>query len=92
MFIRQDLLKIVPAYYYQDSGEQLKEKKNLFLILTLFYIYFIIALFESSRGNFVPFFLEEFRINNTQMSLVLTFNSIGSIIGSYLGGHLCERY
>lgn len=66
--------------------------KNLFIIFTAFYIYFIMALFESARGNFVPFFLEEFQINNTEMSLVLTFNTIGCIIGSYMGGHLCEKY
>jgi len=70
----------------------LKLKKNIFLIFTLFYIYFIIALFESSRGNFVPFFLEEFSINNAQMSLVLTFNTIGAIIGGFFSGHFCEKY
>lgn len=67
-------------------------KNKLFLIFTAFYIYFIIAIFESARGNFVPFFLEEFRINNTEMSLVLTFNTIGAIIGSFSGGYLCEKY
>lgn len=68
------------------------KSNNLFLILTAFYIYFIMAIFESSRGNFIPFYLEEFQINNSQMSLVLTFNTIGAIIGSFLGGHLCEKY
>ncbi|HKM01152.1 MAG TPA: MFS transporter, partial [Sedimentibacter sp.] len=68
------------------------KRENLFLIFTAFYIYFIMALFESARGNFVPFFLEEFQINNAEMSLVLTFNTIGCIIGSFLGGHLCEKY
>lgn len=65
---------------------------NLFLIFTAFYIYFIVAIFESSRGNFVPFFLEEFQINNTEMSLILTFNVIGSIIGSFAGGYLCDKF
>jgi fucose permease len=68
------------------------KNKNIFLIFTAFYIYFIIAIFESTRGNFVPFFLEEFQINNTEMSLVLTFNTIGCIIGSFFGGYLCEKY
>ncbi len=67
-------------------------KNNLFLIFTAFYIYFIVAVFESSRGNFVPFFLEEFQINNSSMSLILTFNVIGSIIGSFTGGYLCEKF
>ena len=70
----------------------MKLNKNIFLIFTLFYIYFIIALFESSRGNFVPFFMEEFSINNAQMSLVLTFNTIGAVIGSFFGGHFCDKY
>ena len=65
---------------------------NLFLIITIFYIYFIIAIFESSRGNFIPFFIEEFKINSTEMSLVLTFNTIGCIIGSFFGGYLCEKH
>ena len=65
---------------------------NLFVILTAFYIYFIIALFESTRGNFVPFFMEEFRINNTQMSLIFVFNTMGATIGSFMGGHLCEKH
>lgn len=68
------------------------KNKNIFLIFTAFYIYFIIAIFESTRGNFVPFFLEEFQINNTEMSLVLTFNTIGCIIGSFFGGYLCEKH
>lgn len=50
------------------------------------------ALFESSRGNFVPFFLEEFKISNAQLSMVLSLNMVGSIIGSFLGGQFCEKY
>lgn len=68
------------------------KKNKLFLIFTLFYIYFTIALFDSSRGNFIPFFIEEFKINNTIMSLIISLNTLGNIIGSYLGGHFCEKY
>ena len=66
------------------------KRKNIFLIFTLFYLYFIMALFESSRGNFVPFFLEEFKISNGQLSMVLSLNTVGCIIGSFLGGQFCE--
>lgn len=68
------------------------KKNKLFLIFTLFYIYFTLALFDSSRGNFIPFFIEEFKINNTIMSLIISLNTLGNIIGSYFGGHFCEKY
>lgn len=72
-------------------GEIIK-RSDVFLMFTLFYLYFIMALFESSKGNFVPFFLEEFKITNAELSLVLSFNTVGCVIGSFLGGHYCEKY
>jgi fucose permease len=68
------------------------KRKNIFLIFTLFYLYFIMALFESSKGNFVPFFLEEFKITNAELSLVLSLNTVGCVIGSFLGGYFCEKF
>lgn len=72
-------------------GEIIK-RSNVFLMFTLFYLYFIMALFESSKGNFVPFYLDEFKITNAELSLVLSFNTVGCVIGSFLGGHYCEKY
>lgn len=66
--------------------------KKSFLIFTLFYLYFTLALFDASRGNFIPFFIEEFKINNTVISLILSLNTLGNIIGSFLGGQFCEKY
>lgn len=66
-------------------------KKNIYLIFTTFYIYFIMALFESSRGNFIPFFIEEFNISNSTISLILALNTVGCVIGSFIGGQLCEK-
>lgn len=65
---------------------------KIFLIFTLFYLYFTMALFESSRGNFIPFFIDEFKINNSAISIILSLNTAGCIIGSFLSGHLCEKY
>lgn len=71
----------------------MKSKGNkVFLIFTLFYLYFTIAVFESSRGNFIPLYIEEFKINNTVISLILSLNTLGNIIGSFLAGHFCEKY
>lgn len=68
------------------------KRNKSFLIFTLFYFYFTMALFDASRGNFIPFFIEEFKINNTVISLILSLNTLGNIIGSFLGGHFCEKY
>ncbi len=65
---------------------------KVFLIFTLFYLYFTLALFDSARGNFIPFFIDEFKINNTVISLILSLSTLGNIIGSFLGGHFCEKY
>ncbi len=67
-------------------------KKNIYLIFTTFYIYFIMALFESSRGNFIPFFIDEFSTNNATISFILSLNTVGCVIGSFAGGHLCEKF
>jgi len=67
-------------------------KRNIYLIFTTFYIYFIMALFESSRGNFIPFFIDEFHVNNTTISFILSLNTVGCVIGSFFGGHLCEKF
>jgi fucose permease len=50
------------------------------------------AIFESSRVNFIPFFIEEFKTNNATISLVLSLSTVGSIIGSFFGGQLCEKF
>ncbi len=68
----------------------LVKNNKIFLIFTLFYLYITIALFESTKGNFIPFFMEEFNINNSTISLILSINTVGAIIGSFLAGHLCE--
>lgn len=49
------------------------------------------ALFESSRGNFIPFFIDEFKTNNATISFILSLNTVGCVIGSFTGGHLCEK-
>lgn len=83
---------ILSYCFWCMKGRSVKVKKrNVYLIFTAFYIYFIMALFESSRGNFIPFFIDEFKINNSTIGLILALNTVGCTIGSFLGGHLCER-
>lgn len=50
------------------------------------------ALFESSRGNFIPFFIEEFQTTNSTISFVISFYVFGAIIGGFLGGYICQNY
>lgn len=65
---------------------------KILLIFTLFYLYFVIAFFESSRGNFIPLFLDEFKINNSQMSLILSLGTLGSTVGSLFGGQFSHKF
>ena len=62
------------------------KRENLFLIFTAFYIYFIMALFESARGNFVPFFLEEFQITQPTLSYHMKILSESGLVNSRKDG------
>lgn len=77
---------------WAKGGADIKRGNKLLLIFTLFYLYFTMALFESSRGNFIPFFIDEFKINNSAISMILSLNTMGCIAGSFFGGHFCEKY
>lgn len=66
--------------------------KRVYIFFTLFYAYFILALFECARGNFIPFFINEFSINNTSVSIIVSISQFGCVIGNYLAGSISQRY
>lgn len=75
----------------KDAAAMTKSNK-IFLIFTMFYLYFTMAFFENSKGNFIPFFIDEFSINNSKVSLILSLSTAGCIAGSFWGGRFCEKY
>lgn len=75
------------------TGVDLKiSKRNKYLIFAIFYMYFIMAVFESYRGNFIPFFKEEFNTNNTTIGLIMIMSTVGTVIGSFIAGQMCEKF
>ena len=49
------------------------------------------AVLESYRGNFIPFFKSEFNINNTKIGFIVMSSTLGSVIGSFFAGQMCEK-
>lgn len=68
------------------------QSSKIYIFFTLFYAYFTLAIFEAARANFIPFFINEFSINYSQISFVIALSQIGSIIGCYTAGIFCERF
>lgn len=68
------------------------KSKKAYIFFTLFYAYFTLALFECAKGSFIPFFIDEFSINNSSISIILSISQIGSVIGCFLAGNLSQKY
>lgn len=67
-------------------------KSSLYSIFIIFLLMLIISIFTSVRGCFIPFLIKDFSINNSIIGIILTAYAMGSIVGSYLAGVLCEKY
>lgn len=65
---------------------------NVYVFFTLFYAYFVLALFDTAKGNFIPYFINDFSINNSTIGLILSINQLGSVFGAFLAGHVSQRY
>ncbi len=65
---------------------------NFYIFFTLFYAYFVLSLFESARGSFIPFFVSEFEVSNAAISAVISFSTFGNVIGYYFAGISNEKY
>ncbi|QSX04898.1 MFS transporter [Sedimentibacter sp. zth1] len=65
---------------------------KIYIFFTLFYAYFVLALFECARGNFIPFFIDEFAISNTSISMIISISQFGCVIGYYFAGNISQKY
>lgn len=68
------------------------QSSKIYIFFTLFYAYFTLAIFEAARANFIPFFINEFSVNYSQISFVIALSQIGSIVGCYTAGLFCEKF
>lgn len=76
-----------------NSTKKLSFKPDkIYTFFTLFYAYFVLALFDTAKGNFIPFFINDFSINNSTVGIILSINQLGSVFGAFLAGHASQRY
>ena len=69
-----------------------KKSSRLYIFFTLFYAYFVLALFECARGSFIPFFINDFSINNSSISIIISISQLGCVVGYFLAGNVSQRY
>lgn len=68
------------------------KSNKIYIFFTLFYAYFVLALFECARGSFIPFFLTDFSINNSSISIILSISQLGCVIGYFIAGNVSQKY
>ncbi|MCC5467756.1 hypothetical protein [Pelosinus baikalensis] len=59
---------------------------NTPIIILLVLMYVIVAMSDNFKGIFVPFFKDDFGINNTQIGYVLTAGFLVYAVFQYVGG------
>ena len=76
-----------------NSTKKLSFNPNkIYTFFTLFYAYFVLALFDTAKGNFIPFFINDFSINNSTVGIILSINQLGSVFGAFLAGNASQKY
>ncbi|WP_378956509.1 MFS transporter [Pelosinus sp. sgz500959] len=65
---------------------------NVPIIILLVLMYVIVAMSDNFKGIFVPFFKEDFGVNNTQIGYILTAGLLAYAIFQYIGGILIEKF
>lgn len=68
------------------------KSNRIYIFFTLFYAYFVLALFECARGSFIPFFINDFSINNSSISIIISISQFGCVSGYFLAGNASQKY
>jgi fucose permease len=70
---------------------QILRRYNKAIVVLLVLMYVIVAMSDNFRGIFVPFFKEDFGINNTQIGYILTASMFSYAVFQFIGGTLVEK-
>lgn len=68
-----------------------KKTNNGPIVALLFLMYIVVAMSDNFKGIFVPFFKEEFGVNNTEIGYVMTASLLAYAVFQYAGGSLIEK-
>jgi fucose permease len=74
-----------------NKGLQAQQFSNTPIIILLVLMYVIVAMSDNFKGIFVPFFKEDFGVNNTQIGYVLTAGLLAYAVFQYIGGIFIEK-
>lgn len=74
-----------------NQKPQAEQFSNVPIIILLVLLYVIVAMSDNFKGIFVPFFKEDFGVNNTQIGYILTASLLAYAIFQYIGGILIEK-
>lgn len=77
-----------------NNNKELKARpfNNIPITILLVLMYVIVAMSDNFKGIFVPFFKEDFGLNNTQIGYMLTAGLLAYAIFQYIGGIFIEKF
>lgn len=70
----------------------MKTKSTNYIILINFLTMFIMAVSSALKGVLVPTFKDVFSVNNSQIGIMLSVSLLVSMLFTYIGSKLCEKY
>jgi fucose permease len=78
---------------FMKNNKELQERgfSNTPIIILFVLMYVIVAMSDNFKGIFVPFFKEDFGVNNTQIGYLLTAGLLAYAVFQYIGGILIEK-
>jgi fucose permease len=74
-----------------NNEPEVKQFSNTPIIILFVLMYGIVAMSDNFKGIFVPFFKEDFGVNNTQIGYVLTAGLLAYAVFQYIGGIFIEK-
>lgn len=70
----------------------MKKSTMTYLVAVSFITMFVMAISSALRGVLVPTFKEAFNVNNSEVGLMISMTMLFSMIFTYIGSNLCEKY
>lgn len=74
-----------------NKGLDTKQFSNIPITILLVLLYVIVAMSDNFKGIFVPFFKEDFGLNNTEIGYMLTVGLLAYAVFQYIGGIFIEK-
>jgi fucose permease len=74
-----------------EEVDKMSKRSSTILIIYIFFMMFLSAMYDNVKGPFVPIIKQEFLIDNKGIATTLTICSLGYMLFTFIGGILCEK-